>query len=103
MVEGSWIFTQDFLFMEKAGKEYTQIKALKQEAELVEGRNYYLLCSQWWRLWKQYTQFPILMYLPGEIDNGPLVSSCGGVKRSLRQKEDYVLLSEDVWDELYSK
>lgn len=39
---------------------------------------------------------------PGEIDNTALVLTCGGVKLSARMSEDFVLLSEEAWEQLHA-
>ena len=104
--------------------------AQKDLEPLKYGQGVFLLSTKWWEVWKKYVAYdrPVIDQIeesvgefsnvrpanrqttvivgdkPVEIDNSGLVEPANKLvlRRGLRAKQDFVVLSEDAWGELYS-
>lgn len=124
-------FLSLFEIVPSPSSEKTIIQTAQRELEPLKHRQrVYLLSTKWWEVWKRYVTYDLAIAdpieesvgefagvrpanrqqtvavgdKPVEIDNSSLVEPANKLilRKEVRAKHDFVVLSEEAWTELYS-
>ena len=124
-------FLSLFEIVPSPASERTLIQTAQKDLDPLKHRQrVYLLSTKWWDVWKKYVTYDLVLTdpieesvgefsgvrpanrqqtvavgdKPVEIDNTSLVEPANKVilRKGIRAKHDFVVLSEEAWTELYS-
>ncbi len=73
----------------------------------IEGQTWFLVATRWYNQWEEYVQLNSLRRgepgpHPGPIDNSPILAVDGSLMPYARERTDFVIRSEAIWNKLLS-
>jgi hypothetical protein len=73
-----------------------------------KGQTWYLIATRWYNQWEEFVGLSNRYGgggsgpNPGPIDNHPIINPDGSLKGDVRERSDFVIRSEAIWNKLFA-